>query len=95
MSDQLHSPESNDCVEQLREELQQSQLEFGDAVLDAAYDAGDIDTPMLFAYCQGELSAEERREIEAEAARSPHLLSKLTRIGRIVAEARTGGQARG
>ena len=82
-----------DLVEQLREELRESHSPMSEAVLNAAYDACEIDTPTLFAYFEGSLGAQERREVEALAAASPHLLSKLARVGKIVADTRAGGQA--
>lgn len=90
---QIHSPGSNDWVEQLRETLGQEPPPSDEAVLDAAYDASEVDTATLFDYCEGRLSPEERQEVEAEVRASPHTLRKLTRIGAIVLENREGALA--
>ncbi len=83
------SPGANDWVEQLRDAICHEPPPIDEAVLEAAYEASEIDTPTMFAYFEGELSDEERKAVEAEVAASPHALRKLTRIGAIVAQSRT------
>ncbi len=87
---QLHSPGADDWFEQIRDFLNHEPPVVDEAVLEAAYEASEIDTAAMFDYFEGRLSAEDRRELEAEAARSPHALRKLARIGAIVA--RTQGR---
>jgi hypothetical protein len=83
---QFSSQGANDWVERLRDAVCHEPPAIDEAVLDAAYDACEIDTPTMFAYFEGRLSEAERREVEAEVAASPHALRKLTRIGAIVAQ---------
>jgi hypothetical protein len=83
---QFSSPGANDWVDRLRDAVCQKLPTIDEAVLDAAYDACEIDTPTMFAYFEGGLSEAERREVEAEVATSPHALRKMTRIGAIVAQ---------
>jgi len=97
-SGQFPSSGTNDWVEQLRASLKEKRPPQEEAVLKAAYngseyEAGGIDTPMLFADFEGTLSREDRQEVEAQAAASPHLMNRLTRIGAIVARNREGGLA--
>ncbi len=87
---QFQSPGANDWFEQIRDFLEHEPPALDEAVLDAAYEAGEIDTPTMFAYFEGRLSEEQRREVEAEAAGSPHALRKLARIGAIVAQSQGG-----
>jgi hypothetical protein len=86
---QFSSPGANDWVERLRDAVCHEAPPIDEAVLDAAYDACEIDTPTMFAYFEGTLSEEERLEVEAEVAASPHALRKLARIGAIVGQNRT------
>lgn len=90
---QIHSPGSSDWVEQLRETLRHEPPPSDEAILEAAYEASEIDTATLFDYCEGRLSQEERQEVEAEVMACPHTLKKLARIGAIVAESRDGALA--
>jgi hypothetical protein len=76
-------------MERLRDAVCHEPPPIDEAVLDAAYEASEIDTPTMFAYFEGGLSEEERRVVEAEVAASPHALRKLTRIGAIVAQSRS------
>jgi hypothetical protein len=92
---QFQSLRGNDWVEQLRDRLKEEQPSINEAVLDAAYDAGEIDAATMFAYFEDNLSEAERREVEAEAAASSHALNKLTRVGAIVAQSRAGALAAG
>ncbi len=92
---QFHSLEGHNWVEQLRDVLKYEPPLIDEAVLEAAYDAGEIDTPTMFAYFEGRLSDEQRLEVEAEAAASAHALRKLTRVGAIVAQSRGGAVALG
>ena len=91
---QFSSPGANDWMERVRDAVRHEPPPVDEAALDAAYDACEIDTPTMFAYFEGTLSEAERREVEAEAATSPHALRKLTRIGAIVAQNRTPGASR-
>lgn len=97
-SGQFPSSGTNDWVEQLRKSSKEKRPPREEAVLKAAYNAseygaGGIDTPTLFAYFEGTLSREDRQEVEAQAAASPHLMNRLARIGAIVAQNREGGLA--
>lgn len=83
---QIPSPGANDWVERLRDAVCHEPPPIDEAVLDAAYEACEIDTPTMFAYFEGRLGEEQRREVEAEVAVSPHALRKMTRIGAIVAQ---------
>ena len=87
---QFQSRGANDWVERMRDFLDREPPALDEAVLEAAYEAGEIDTEAMFAYCEGRLSEEDRREVEAEAAASPHALRKLARIGAILARSQAG-----
>ncbi len=84
----FQSPGADDWVEEIRDVLKQepSPPPLDDAIFEAAYDAIEIDTVMMFDYFEGRLSEEERLEVEAEVAASPHAMKKLARIGAIVAQ---------
>ena len=90
---QFHSLGAGDWVEQLREARQQGCAPLQD-VLDAAYEANEIDSATMFAYFEGRLTEEERRDVEAEAALSPHALNKMARVAAIVAESRGSATAK-
>jgi hypothetical protein len=86
---QFSSSGANDWVERLRDAVCHEPPAIDEAVLEAAYEASDIDTPTMFAYFEGRLTEAERRQVEAEVAASPHAFRKLTRIGAIVAQSQS------
>jgi anti-sigma factor RsiW len=84
---------AEDWVEQLRDAKRREPAPgVNEAVLEAAYNASEIDSAMMFAYFEGELTESERQELEAEIALSPHAFNKLARIGAIVAQSRSGSR---
>jgi hypothetical protein len=53
-------------------------------VLELAYDPSHLSTDQLFDYCEGQLNAAARAEVESHAARCDFCLHQLAELGRLV-----------